>query len=141
MVNWQTNDYYINLKDYEKETGLSIADQNRINNPFGNHSAIGLAGVSLFTGLVQLGAEKLGNGLNGTTPEDNGFDTGQRTSAIKEFGSVKIKYDKAIKAGNQAEIKKYAKELVELANANKGNPTIDNIYLKEEKTIKQHAQG
>lgn len=123
-VNWQNNDYYQGLKDYEKKTGFTLAEQNAINNPYGSHSFGGLLISKLLPQLIFGVGEKLGGGLNGTMPEDEGIDVQQSSSAIKEFTKVKKNYDRA---SGEDKIK-YAKELQKLGEANPDNPTISKIY-------------
>lgn len=131
-VHWQDNSYYRALKDYEKETGMSLADRNALANPNGSHSTWGVLGVSLFTGVTNFAINKLGSGLGGN-------DTGSKTDVksykdiMGEWGSIKYKYDNALKSGNQEDVGKYYKELKSFYDNNNENcPTLKGLFATVE---------
>lgn len=131
MVNWQTNDYYINLKDYEKETDLSVADQNRINNPYGNHAFGGLLVSQLLPQLLMGGAQKLGAKLEGsgnTGSETNIVD--QKAPLIK-LEEIKNKYQKS---SDSNAITTYISELTTLKEKYPDNKKIIDALEQAKKT-------
>ena len=117
-VNWQSNDYYRALKDYEKDSGLSVADQNRINNPYGNHSFGGLLISQILPQLIVGGAEKIGIGLSGSGDTGSETNVEESTNSAKGINYIKSKLDKAIESKNQTDIDKYLKEFERMANEN-----------------------
>lgn len=130
-VNWQNNPYYRALKDYEKDSGTTLAERNAIANPNGSHSKLGVIGTSLFLGLANFGLNELGNSTNGSQETGSETDVPQSTSSIKAFGQAVKNYKAAVKNGKEEDIKKYAKEVVKLGDANPNNPTIKAIYTKD----------
>ena len=124
-VNWQQNDTYQYLKDLKKTTGLSYAEHNALNNPYGNHSFGGLLISQLLPQLVSGGAQLLSNHIHGSEPDSEDYDVGGRTSILKD-------YNKALRGYNSAttdeDKKKFAKQLQQLAKDNPDNRTIANGY-------------
>lgn len=130
-VHWQNSSYYKSLKDYEKESGMTLAERNALANPNGNHSTWGVLGTSLFLGLTNFGVNNLVSSVSGSQDTGSETDVPQSTSAIKAFGQAVKNYNAAVKNGNEEDIKKYAKEVVEIGDANPDNPTIKAIYTKD----------
>ena len=143
-VNWQKNDYYQGLKDYEKECGLSLAERNAIQNPYGNHSFGGLLISQLLPQLIVGGTEKLAGGLNGTMPEDEGIDVKLSSSSIRDFTQAKKMYDEAKRSGNTKKQEKWAAELIKIGeehSGDNGNPTIKNGYKSIENSLSKYKKA
>ena len=127
-VNWQKSDYYKSLKDYEKQTGLSLAERNYLQNPNGNHSTWGVLGVSLFTGLFNMGLDYATEKINGSQDTGSKTDVGGSTNVIHSFNEAKRKYDSAVAKDDNEGILKYAQELQKIGEEHKGEPVIDRGY-------------
>ena len=132
-VNWQNSDHYKSLKDYEKETGLSLAERNAQMNPNGNHSALGIFGVSLFTGLFNMGLDYATEKINGSQDTGSETDVGGSTNVLHSFNEAKRKYDSAVAKNDSEGILKYAQELQKIGDES-DNPTIKRLYTGKLKT-------
>ena len=120
-VNWQNNEYYRDLKAYEKETGFSVADQNRIANPYGSHSFGGLLISQVLPQLLMGGAEKLGTKLGGSSNTGSATDIKSSTDEKAKLNKILRGFDKAINKGDTVNIEKYYKDLQDLSTKNPGN--------------------
>lgn len=126
-VHWQDNSYYAALKDYEKDAGTSLAQRNALENPYGNHSTLGVLGVSLFSGVTNLAIKKWGSGLGGN-------DTGSETdvNSTKNFkstvGRALANFDSALSKNNSSDVDKYLQELKTLADDNPNDRQVQKAY-------------
>ena len=132
-VNWQKSDYYKSLKDYEKQTGRSLAERNYLQNPNGNHSTWGVLGVSLFTGLFNMGLDHATEKINGSHDTGSETDVGGSTNVLHLFNEAKRKYDSAVAKKDNEAILKYAQELQKIGDES-DNPTIKRLYTGELRT-------
>ena len=130
-VNWQSNEYYKGLKTYEKKSGTTLAERNVAANPYGKHSLFGVLLLQAVPPLLVSGAENLfsGNGLNGTTPKDDGTDVSACKTEISKFTKIKQRYDKARSKNDKTGAEKYLKMLHEIGSTSE-NPTVKNLYAK-----------
>ena len=115
-VNWQNNEYYRTLIKEERNTGFSVADRNRIANPYGNHSFGGLLISQLLPQLLMGGAEKLGAKLEGSSDTGSATDIKQKTQEDSNLGFILSQFNKAIEEKDPQKIDSYLKELETLKN-------------------------
>lgn len=141
-VNWQNNPYYKALKDYEKESGTTLAERNAIANPNGSHSKLGVIGTSLFLGLANFGLNELGNSSNGSQDTGSETDIDNSKKALSNLGKTLRNFDKAIASQNTADIDKYLKELKELAPSSaNAQKAYDNAVKKRKNYIQQKSSN
>lgn len=129
-VNWQNNNLYQSLKDYERESGTTLAERNAMANPYGSHSFGGLLISQLLPTLIMGGAQTIAGttGLNGSGDTGSETDTNAQTSLYSSLGATLNKFDKAIANHNSADIDKYLKELKGLKDDNPSNRQIARAY-------------
>ena len=143
MVSWQNNSFYRELKVQERETGLSLADRNRLQNPYGTHSTGGMITGALLSLLLS------GNGANILTscaeyfssdkndkPEDV-KSVEEKTSKLSEFNKARENFEKAKKDGNTKNMYKYLAEMVLLGKEDPNNKTIQSALNLLGPDIKQ----
>ena len=134
-VNWQKNDYYSALKDQERITGLSVADRNRINNPFGSHTFLGVLGTQLLPQIFNFSEQALGTGLNGSSQTGSATNVPSSDSDLKNFEAWLKKYNEAKANGDKDnKLKQYAQELDRIRKEHdneNGNPTIRRCYTTD----------
>ena len=134
-VNWQNNSYYQALKDYEKETGTTLAERNAMANPYGSHSFGGVLLSQLLPQLLVGGAEKIaGGGLKGSGDTGSKTDIASETMQNAELGRLTSRYDGKLDASN---IDKYIKELDSFKTLYPKNKRID-AAIAEAKKMKQN---
>lgn len=126
-VHWQDNSYYAALKDYEKDTGMSLAQRNALENPSGNQSTWGVLGVSLFSGVTNFALNKLGSGLGGN---DTGSETDVNSTKnlMSSLGQTLRNFDLALAKNNTNDVDKYLKELKTLAEDNPNDRQVQKAY-------------
>ncbi len=129
-VNWQNNGVYQGLKDYERETGTTLAERNAAANPYGSHSFGGLLISQVLPQLLIGGAEKLagGTGLNGSGNTGSITDIDGQTNLASSVGSILRKFDEAIASNNTADVDKYLGELKNIKDKNPKNTRIVSVY-------------
>lgn len=121
-VNWQKSEVYHFIKQTEKDSGMSYAEQNAARGLSG-HSIWGILGVQLFQGVADMALGKL-----------EGTDTGSKTdiSSRKQLmatlGGTLANFDRAIANKNPEEIDKYFEELKSLRDANPNNRRIARAF-------------
>lgn len=129
-VNWQNNDYYLALKDYEKESGTTLAERNAMANPYGSHTFGGLL-VSLLPQLLVGGAEKIaGGGLKGSEDTGSKTDIASETMQNAELGRLTSRYDGKLNSSN---IDEYIKELESFKTLYPKNKRIDAAIAEAKK--------
>ena len=138
-VNWQNNEYYRTLINEERNTGFSVADRNRIANPYGNHSFGGLLISQVLPQLLMGGAEKLGAKLEGSS--DTGSATNVKASTEEKININKIlrKFDRAVKKGDKKEIETHYNTIKKLSTDNSENTQYKRIL--EHATLKKENSG
>lgn len=95
MVNWQKTDYYRDMKAWERETGLSVADVNRMNNPNGNHSIggmIAMAAPSIFMTVLSKVANGSLGGASASNSTVSAADTKDPEQIKTEINNILAKY-------------------------------------------------
>ena len=133
-VNWQNNDYYRALKDYEKESGTTLAERNAAANPYGSHSFGGLIISQLLPQLIMGGAEKLaGIGLHGSGDTGSATDTKGQTNLYSKLGTALRNFDNAIASKNTSDIDKYLGQLKQLSEDNPDSRLISKAYENAKK--------
>lgn len=138
-VNWQNNDYYRSLKNYESETGLSVADQNRIANPYGNHSFGGLLISQVLPQLLMGGAEKLGAKLEASSDTGSAINVEASTEEKVNLNKILRNFDKAIRRGKTEDIETHYNALKKLSTDNPNNTEYKRIL--EQATQKKENSG
>ena len=126
---------YSALKDQERKTGLSFADRNRINNPFGSHTFLGVFGTQLLPQIFNFSEQALGTGLNGSSQTGSATNVPSSDSDLKNFEAWLKKYNEA-KANRDKDnkLKQYAQELDRIRQEHdneNGNPTIRRCYTTD----------
>ena len=135
MVSWQNTDFYRGLKQQERETGWTVADHNRVNNPYGSHSFGGLLLSQMLPQLLMGGmaiglnyAETGGGGGSSktTNPEDTVESLSESIEELKSKHSV----------GNVTELEtKQAQAETDLGVLKTNLGTINNTITVLEKNI------
>lgn len=96
MVHWQKTDYYKEMKTWQRESGLSIADTNRLKNPNGVHSTGGMIAMAI-PSIFMTVACKIADGS---------FGGGGSSSAVESDANAAANAEQ-IKADIQAIYDKY----------------------------------
>lgn len=140
-VNWQNNDVYQGLKDYEKQCGLSLAERNAIANPYGSHTFGGLLISQVLPQLLIGGAEKLGNsGLCGSGDTGSETDVEGEKNTLSGIGKTLRQFDTALAAGKSEDADKHLGELKKIADDNPDNRRAQQVYEKALEKKKNHQK-
>lgn len=139
-VHWQDNSYYRALKDYEKETGMSLAERNALANPNGNHSTLGVLGVSLFSAATNFAMNKWGSGLGGN---DTGSETDVETerNLITRSKTIRSEIDTAINKNDTYSVNKWLNAFKDLANDRPNNRTIQQTYKLVKEQVEEYNKS
>lgn len=121
-VNWQKSEAYKFIKQSEKDTGMSYAEQNAARG-LSCHSIWGVTGISLFQGVANMALGKLEG-----TDTGSKTDISSRTSLMSSLGGTLANFDRAIASNNPADIDKYFGELKSLRDANPKNRRIAQAF-------------
>jgi len=96
MVNWQKTEYYKDMKRWERETGLTVADVNRMNNPTGVHSTGGIlamAAPSIFmTVACKISDGSFGGGGGSSAVESDANAAANAEQIRADIDSILAKY-------------------------------------------------
>ena len=140
-VNWQNNNIYQGLKDYEKECGLSLAERNAIQNPYGSHSFGGLLISQLLPQLIMGGAEIIaGSGLNGSGDTGSETNVEGEIDTFSNIGQTLRKFDTALADGKDEDVDKYLSELKKIADDNPNKRHAEEAYEKALEKKKNHKK-
>lgn len=121
MVNWQNTDYYRNMKAWERETGLTIADVNRMNNPNGSHSVGGMIAMALpsifMTVMTKVADGSFGGGGDSSAVES---DANAAANAEQIRADIQAIYDKYRDQGvtNISDLEAYLQSLCDIKDTN-----------------------
>lgn len=118
-VNWQNTDFYRELKDYERSTGNSVADDNKSNgiscdNPWG---------VWLSNIVPQL----IANGINYCANNDSKSTNTGSTTNVKKETNLNKRLGEIISDNNPDNYDDYIKELQNLQTEYPNNKKIPEI--------------
>ena len=102
MVNWQKTDYHRCLEARERETGLTVADVNRMNNPNGVHSTAGYVAMGLSQGSPSI--------FMTVVSKVTGGSFGGGSSSAVESDAITAANAEQIKADIQAIYDKYKEQ-------------------------------
>ena len=123
-VHYKKNGIYNGIKQSERESGISYAQQNALSNPYGVHSIWGVIGVSFFNGASQFCMQNAPNWIQSGGGGDASVDVDSSVSTIKDFNKLLTKYNSA-KDADKAELKS---QLRTMAEANPDNLTIQKAW-------------
>ena len=123
-VNWQNNDTYQAIKQSERDTGISFAQQNANMNPNGVHNPWAVFGVSLFNNITSFCMHNA-SGWAAAAQQSDGTEVSSSTSALKDFNNLIQQFKDET---DQAKRKDYAQQLQQLALENPDNKSIMNGY-------------
>ena len=121
MVNWQKTDYYRDMKAWKRETGLSVADVNRMNNPNGSHSVGGMIAMglpSIFMTVMSKVADGSFGGGGGSSAVESDANAAANAEQIK--ADIQAIYDKYKDQGvtNISDLEAYLQSLCDENDTN-----------------------
>ena len=128
-VNWQDNSVYKDVKQSERESGISYAQQNALMNPNGVHSLGGIISVSLFNAVTGFCMQ---NAPDWIQSGGGGTDVSATTDVLKDFNNLTDKFRKETDTTKKRE---YAQQLQQLALENPDNKSIMNGYKMHKESI------
>ena len=122
-VNWRKTNTYQFIKQSERNSGMSYAEQNFARG-LSCHSIWGVLGVNLFQGVTSLALNKFGESSN----TGSATDVQGNTNTLSGLGKTLAKFDKAISSNNKNDADKHLKSLEQLHKDNPDNNRIRKAY-------------
>ena len=120
MVNWQKTDYYRDMKAWERETGLTVADVNRMNNPNGSHTVGGVIAMAL-PSIFMTVASKVADGSfggGGSSAVESDANAATNAKQIRaDIDSILAKYEKQDVTGI-SDLEAYLQSLCDIKDTN-----------------------